>query len=209
MLLDEIGLYFQQNFDQYLSYVYQHLGLSIQAIGISCLIGIPLGYISHKHPKLSQMITLSSQALRIIPSLAVLFLLISFIGIGRAPALIALVLLGIPPILVNTTVGFLEVPAVMIETGKGLGMTDRELLKRVKIPLAFPFVLTGVKLALVEIISSATLATYIGAGGLGTLIFTGLGLNRMDLLLIGGVSVAVLSLAVSILLDYIIKRSVD
>ncbi|WP_068624743.1 ABC transporter permease [Trichococcus ilyis] len=208
-MLDEIGLYFQQNFDQYLSYVYQHLGLSIQAIGISCLIGIPLGYISHKHPKLSQMITLSSQALRIIPSLAVLFLLISFIGIGRAPALIALVLLGIPPILVNTTVGFLEVPAVMIETGKGLGMTDRELLKRVKIPLAFPFVLTGVKLALVEIISSATLATYIGAGGLGTLIFTGLGLNRMDLLLIGGVSVAVLSLAVSILLDYIIKRSVD
>ena len=139
MLIDDILQYFQENFNQYLIYVYQHLGLSIQAIGISCLIGIPLGYISHKHRKLSQMITFSSQALRIIPSLAVLFLLISFIGVGRAPALIALVLLGIPPILVNTTVGFLEVPAVMIETGKGLGMTDRELLKRVKIPTGFSF----------------------------------------------------------------------
>ncbi|HRM19189.1 MAG TPA: ABC transporter permease [Trichococcus flocculiformis] len=209
MLIDDILQYFQENFSQYLIYVYQHLGLSIQAIGISCLIGIPLGYISHKHRKLSQMITLSSQALRIIPSLAVLFLLISLIGVGRAPALIALVLLGIPPILVNTTVGFLEVPAVMIETGKGLGMTDRELLKRVKIPMAFPFVMTGVKLALVEIISSATLATYIGAGGLGTLIFTGLGLNRMDLLLIGGVSVAMIAFTTSIFLDYIIKRSIN
>ena len=191
MLIDDILQYFQENFSQYLIYVYQHLGLSIQAIGISCLIGIPLGYISHKHRKLSQMITLSSQALRIIPSLAVLFLLISLIGVGRAPALIALVLLGIPPILVNTTVGFLEVPSVMIETGKGLGMTDRELLKRV------------------EIISSATLATYIGAGGLGTLIFTGLGLNRMDLLLIGGVSVAMIAFTTSIFLDYIIKRSIN
>jgi osmoprotectant transport system permease protein len=209
MLVDDILQYFQENISQYLIYVYQHLGLSIQAIGISCLIGIPLGYISHKHRKLSQMITFSSQALRIIPSLAVLFLLISIIGVGRAPALIALVLLGIPPILVNTTVGFLEVPSVMIETGKGLGMTDRELLKRVKIPLAFPLVMTGVKLALVEIISSATLATYIGAGGLGTLIFTGLGLNRMDLLLIGGVSVAVLAFTTSIFLDYIIKRSIN
>ena len=86
MLIDDILQYFQENFSQYLIYVYQHLGLSIQAIGISCLIGIPLGYISHKHRKLSQMITLSSQALRIIPSLAVLFLLISLIGVGRAPA---------------------------------------------------------------------------------------------------------------------------
>ena len=68
MLIDDILQYFQENFNQYLIYVYQHLGLSIQAIGISCLIGIPLGYISHKHRKLSQMITLSSQALRIIPS---------------------------------------------------------------------------------------------------------------------------------------------
>ena len=88
-------------------------------------------------------------------------------------------------------------------------MTDRELLKRVKIPMAFPFWMTGVKLALVEIISSATLATYIGAGGLGTLIFTGLGLNRMDLLLIGGVSVAMIAFTTSIFLDYIIKRSIN
>ena len=98
MLVDDILQYFQENFSQYLIYVYQHLGLSIQAIGISCLIGIPLGYISHQHRKLSQMITLSSQALRNHPSLAVLFILISFIGVGRVPALIALVLLGIPPI---------------------------------------------------------------------------------------------------------------
>ena len=86
------------------------------------------------------------------------------------------------------------------------GMNNKELLTRIEYPLALPFILNGVKLALVEIIASATLATYIGAGGLGTLIFTGLGLYRMDLLVIGGGTVTILSLLSMFLFDWMIER---
>ncbi|MGP6138598.1 ABC transporter permease [Jeotgalibaca sp. A127] len=207
-MIGKIMEYFQGNGSQYLGYVGEHLWLSLEAVLISTLIGFTLGLISYRFVKFSRAITFSAQAVRIIPSLAVLFILIPYLGVGRQPALIALVFLGVQPILINTVVGFREVPTSFIEAGQGLGMTDWQVWRKVKFPLAFPFLMNGTKLALVEIIASATLATYIGAGGLGTLIFTGLGLYRLDLLIVGGVSVAVLSFTASLLLDAIIRRSV-
>lgn len=205
-MFQQIMDYFSSSSDQYWQYVGEHLTLSIQALLISCLIGMPLGYICYRNKKLSQFITFSAQALRIIPSLAVLFLLIPVIGVGRTPAIIALVFLGTPPVLINTTLGFNEIPEVMIETASGLGMNAGQLFRKIKVPLAFPYLMNGVKISLVEIIASATLATYIGAGGLGTIIFTGLGLYRVDLLLIGGISVAILSFGSTLIMDFIIKR---
>ena len=107
---------------------------------------------------------------------------------------ILLSILAIPPILTNTCVGFMEVPPFMLESAKGIGMTEWELLFHVRFPLALPLILAGIRSALVEVIASATLAAKIGAGGLGEIIFTGLGLNRTDLLLIGGILVGMLSL---------------
>ena len=121
------------------------------------------------------------------------------------PALIALTLLALPPILVNTVLGFLELNSVLLEVSLGLGMKSSQLLWRIQLPLALPYILTGIKLALVELIASTTLAAYIGAGGLGNLIITGLGLARMDLLVIGGGSVALLSLVMMLSLDGLIK----
>lgn len=146
-----------------------------------------------------------TQGLRVIPSLGILFILIPFIGVGRLPALIALVILGIPPILLQTIIGFESVSDTLVETALGLGMTKWQLLTKVQLPLALPHLLNGIKLALVELIASTTLATYIGAGGLGTLIFTGLGLYRYDLLLIGGGSVALLSFVSMVVFDLAIK----
>lgn len=123
------------------------------------------------------------------------------------PALIALIFLGIPPILINTNIGFQEVDPILLETGRAMGMRSAQLFRKIHFPLALPFILNGMKLALVEIIASATLATYIGAGGLGTIIFTGLGLLRLDLLLIGAASVSLLSLTASVAFDLLIKRS--
>lgn len=102
--------------------------------------------------------------------------MIPFIGTGLLPALIALIVLALPPLLINTILGFNEVSPLYKEVGAALGMDDQQLLRQIEIPLAMPYILNGLKLALIEIIASATLATYIGAGGLGTLIFTGLGL---------------------------------
>lgn len=205
-MLQQMIHYLSTNSEQYLQYVWEHIQLSLIALIIALIIGIPLGYISYKNKKLAEIFTSTSQFLRIIPSLAILFILIPIIGTGEAPALIALIFLAVPSIIINTILGFNEIPEVVKEVGLSMGMNNKELLTRIEYPLALPFILNGVKLALVEIIASATLATYIGAGGLGTLIFTGLGLYRMDLLVIGGGTVTILSLLSMFLFDWMIER---
>lgn len=205
-MLQQMIHYFSTNSEQYLQYVWEHIQLSLIALIIALIIGIPLGYISYKNKKLAEIFTSTSQFLRIIPSLAILFILIPIIGTGEAPALIALIFLAVPSIIINTILGFNEIPEVVKEVALSMGMNNKELLTRIEYPLALPFILNGIKLALVEIIASATLATYIGAGGLGTLIFTGLGLYRMDLLVIGGGTVTILSLLSMFLFDWMIER---
>jgi osmoprotectant transport system permease protein len=193
--------YFSNNTNDYLISVKEHLGISFMALLVSTLIGIICGYVCAEHKQFERWIISIFQILRIVPSLAVLILLIPIMGTGVQPALIALVLLSIPPILMNTVAGLEEVPSFMLETAYGIGMSDWQVLWKVKFPLAAPLILTGIKTAMIEIIASATLAAKIGAGGLGSIIFTGLGLNRLDLLLIGGISVAVLSIAAGLSLE--------
>jgi osmoprotectant transport system permease protein len=205
-MMTSIMHYFQNDGGQYLQYVWEHLYLSFISLAISMAIALPLGYLGSRIRSLAAVCTAFTQALRIIPSLALLFLLIPFIGTGMLPATIALVALALPPLLINTILGFNEVSPLYKEVGTALGMDQRQLRRQVEIPLALPYILNGVKLALVEIIASATLATYIGAGGLGTLIFTGLGLYNMTYVVIGGVSVALLSLLSMVSFDLVIRR---
>ena len=195
--------YFTNNMDTYLVSVKEHIGISLLALMIAIVIGVPCGYACIKYKKYEKLIVSIFQVLRIIPSLAILILLIPIMGTGIKPALVALVLLAIPPILMNTVSGLEEVPQFMLETARAIGMTERQVLFKVKFPLAMSMILTGIKTAMIEIIASATLAAKIGAGGLGGIIFTGLGLNRIDLLLVGGISVAVLSIVMGFLLDLI------
>ncbi|MCH3921672.1 ABC transporter permease [Limosilactobacillus sp.] len=205
-MLRQIIRYFQTNSGQYWQYVGQHLELCLLTLAISLVIALPLGYLGSRVKPLASFCTAFAQVLRIIPSLALLFLLIPFLGTGMAPALIALVVLALPPLLINTILGFNEVSPTYKEIGLALGMDWRQLRRQIEIPLALPYILNGIKLALVEIIASATLATYIGAGGLGTLIFTGLGLYDMSYVIIGAVSVALLSLFSMLGFDYLIRR---
>ncbi|MDF2636703.1 MAG: opuCB [Pelosinus sp.] len=202
-ILIKIVAYFSNNMDAYLISIQEHIGISLLALMAAIIIGIPCGYACVKHKKYEKWIISIFQVLRIIPSLAVLILLIPIMGTGIKPAMTALVLLAVPPILMNTVVGLEEVPDFMIETAYGVGMTDRQVLWKVKFPLATPLILAGIKTAMIEIIASATLAAKIGAGGLGGIIFTGLGLDRIDLLLVGGISVAVLAIVAGLLLELI------
>lgn len=197
----QIVQYFPNHWVQYSSSFKEHIIISMIALIFSIGIGIVFGCICNKYNQYAKWIISGFQILRIVPSLAVLFLLIPVMGTGIQPALIALVFLAIPPILMNTVTGLQEVPAFLQESAYGLGMSERQLFWKIKLPLAGPMILTGIKTAMVEIIASATLASKIGAGGLGDIIFTGLGLNRIDLLLIGGISVALLSIVAGFLLD--------
>lgn len=206
--IDTISLiweYFGSHMDDYLTVLREHVVISLMALAISVILGISAGYVCVRSSRLEKWLTGTFQTLRIVPSLAILILLIPFLGTGVKPALVALVLLAIPPILLNTVTGLTEVPDFMLETASGLGMTEKQVMYRVKFPMAFPLIMTGVKTAMIEIVASAALAAKIGAGGLGGLIFTGLGLNRLDLLLVGGISVALLSLVSGAILDGIEK----
>lgn len=205
-MFQQLVNYFQTNSAEYWLALLQHLGLSVISLVIAFLIAFPLALLSYKQDFMRYLSQVFIQSLRVIPSLGLLFILIPFIGVGNLPAIIALVILGLPPILLNTVTGFSSIDDAFLEVAKGIGMSNWQMFYQVILPLSLPYVLNGVKIALIEIIASATLATYIGAGGLGSLIFTGLGLYRFDLLVIGGVSVAILSLFVMLIFDYVIRK---
>jgi osmoprotectant transport system permease protein len=133
-------------------------------------------------------------ALRSIPSLAVLALMLPVLGLGSKPALVALTLLAIPPILINTDVGYRSVDRAAVEAAVGMGMLPGQVLRRVETPLAAPVILAGVRTAAVEVIASATLAAFIGGGGLGDLIIAGLQNDDVGELLAGALCVALLAL---------------
>ena len=198
---NNIILYFENNMENYLTMVQQHLNISLRVLALSILIGVSMGILCVIFNKQQKWIIGLFQILRIVPSLAVLVLSIRFLGIGMGPVVTALVFLAIPPILMNTIAGLEEVPFFMLETAKGMGMTPFQVWVKVRLPLALPLMLAGVKTATTEIVASATIAALIGAGGLGQIIFQGLSVRRTELLLIGGISVAVMSLTAVFLLD--------
>ena len=207
-ILTQMLDYLNNNMMRYLTSVQEHIWISLLALLIAIAIGMPSGYIATKYKRADRWLVSVFQILRVIPSLAVLILLIPVLGTGLKPAMTALVLLAVPPILLNTIAGLSSVPDFMIETAYSMGMTENQVFRKVKFPLALPLILTGIKTAMIEIIASATLASKIGAGGLGDLIFTGLGLNRTDLLLLGGLSVAFISIFSGLLLDVISRATV-
>ena len=198
--------YFATHMDQYLSCLWQHIYLSAIAIVIASVIGILFGILCVKLPRINKITETVFGVLRIIPSLVVLVILIPILGVGVKPTLVALVVLGLPQVLIQTVLGFAKVPDFMIEVAAAMGMNEKEIFRKVKLPLALPYIIAGIKMATAEIIASATLAAYIGAGGLGLIIFNGINLIRTELLVIGGLSVAALTLIATIILGRIEKR---
>lgn len=203
----EIAEYFRTDWKEYSSLLLGHIGISLLAVILAVLIAVPLGVIAYRNNTLKAVTEGIFGVLRIVPSLAILIILIPVMGTGILPSVIALTILAVPPVLMNTVEAFRGLPYAMIEAAKGMGMNAVQAFIKVKLPLAFPLVFAGIRTATVEVIASATLASYIGAGGLGDLIFTGLALLRYSLLIIGGGSVAILSLVTGYILDAIYKRA--
>lgn len=206
-VLAEVMDYLLTHMDKYYEAVKIHIYISITAIFISILIAVPLGIICAKFTKISQPVMNLFNFFRIIPSLAILVLVMPILGTGFFPALLALVILAIPPIIINTCLGIKNIDASILESAEGMGMDHKKMLFKIEIPLALPLIITGVRTSAVEVIASATLASYIGAGGLGDFIFTGLGMNDFRILLIGGGSVAVLSV-ISEMLLFMFQQSI-
>lgn len=193
-LLAESWAYILENQDRFREAVAVHLRLSFGALAIAVALFVPLGvFIANSGRAVGPVLGVVAAA-RVIPSLAVLFLLLPFMGLGVWPALVALVLLAGPPLVLNTDAGLRAVDPAVLEAARGQGMTEPQVLVRVQLPLALPTVVGGVRSAAVEVIGSATLAAFIGAGGLGQFITSGLTLLDYRLLLVGAVPVTLLAL---------------
>lgn len=175
----------------------QHVVLCAAALAVAAIVGLPLGVWTSRSEAGRSVVAVMT-ALRVVPSLAVLAFMLPLLGLGFWPALVALALLAFPPILINTDVALRGVAAPVREAALGMGMRPGQLLARVEAPLAAPVVIAGLRTSAVEVIASATLAAFIGAGGLGTFILDGLANNDMRQLLTGAVSVAVLALCVEV-----------
>lgn len=202
----EIADYFSRHAKEYIGLLLGHIGISLISVAAALMIAVPLGVLLYRRPVGRAITERAFGLLRIVPSLAILIILIPFIGTGVFPSVVALTILAIPPVLMNTIQAFVNLPKAMVEAAQGMGMNTGQAFFKVKLPLAFPLMFAGIRTATVEVIASATLASYIGAGGLGDLIFTGLALLRYSLLVIGGGSVALLSFLAGFLLDAAFKR---
>jgi osmoprotectant transport system permease protein len=189
-----------------LLHVRDHVLLSGAALGAALAIALPIGAaFARTHHARSAWLAAVGTA-RVIPSLAVLALMLPLIGIGFAPAFVALTLLAIPPIAINVDAGLRAVPSATREAARGLGMSERQIRMRVDWPLALPIVFAGVRTATVEVIASATLAGFIGGGGLGEYIINALAANDMPQLLQGAAGVAALALAADAILGAVERR---
>jgi osmoprotectant transport system permease protein len=183
-----------------------HLQLSGLALLIGVTVGVVLGIFISRYGAAARVVINALGIVRVVPSIAVLFLLLPSQGIGFRPSAIALTFLAIPPLLINTDTGMRGVSPAVLEAGRGMGMSYWQLLSRVQIPIAMPVIIAGLRIAAVEVIASATLATLIGGGGLGDFIARGLSLNRNDILLVGAVPVALLALVVELTLGAVQRR---
>ncbi len=173
----------------------QHLLLVVLAVLLGCIAGIPLGIVAALVPRLRQAVLAVAGVLQTVPSLALLAILIPLLGrIGTIPALVALCAYALLPIVRNTCTGLLQVPAGLRTAALALGLSRRQSLVEVELPLAMPTILAGVKTAAVMSVGTATIAAFIGAGGFGERITTGLALNDNDMLLAGAIPAALLAL---------------
>jgi osmoprotectant transport system permease protein len=181
----------------------QHLLLTGVAVLAAVLCGVPLGVAASRQPGLGAAALSAAGILQTVPSIALLAFMLPLFGIGVVPAIAALFLYGLLPILRNTVAGLRGVDAQLIEVGRGLGMRRRDLLWRLELPLAAPFILAGVRTAAVISVGTATLAAFIGAGGLGDPIVTGLSTTDTNLVLSGALPAALLAIAVDLLLHLV------
>jgi osmoprotectant transport system permease protein len=204
-----IWTFFLQHRGEILAATFEHLQLVVIAMTVAILTGVPLGLLL-VHRKFLRTLALGiASILQTIPSLALFGFLIPipFIGgIGKRTAIVALALYALLPILRNTYVGLTSIDPAVLESAEAMGMTNTQILLRVRFPLAFAFILAGIRTATIITIGVATIAAAIGAGGLGTFIFRGVALVSDKLLLAGAIPAALLAILADLLLGFVERR---
>jgi len=176
------------------------------ALAIGILIALPAGILVARYNRFAEPIIGVTAILQTIPSLALFGILVPIIGIGSKTALIALVIYALLPIVRNTYAGLTGVDESIIDAGRGMGMTPNQILKKIELPIALPVIMAGIRTATVLTVGIATLATFVGAGGLGDVIYRGLQSYNNALVLAGAIPVALLAIAFDFMLKKVEKK---
>ena len=195
----------------------QHLALALGSLAAAAIVALPLGVICHRAPRLQAAVLGTLNVVQTIPSIALFGILMAPLaalaaalpalaalgvsGIGTAPAVIALFLYSLLPIVANTVVGLTRVDAAAVDAAHGMGLTDWQTLRQVELPLALPTILTGIRIVLVQNIGLVTIAALIGGGGFGAFVFQGIGQTAIDLVLLGAIPTVVLAFSAAVVLD--------
>ncbi|MCL2579174.1 MAG: ABC transporter permease [Oscillospiraceae bacterium] len=193
------------NWDRLVGAFGAHVQIALTAVAFGAMIAVPLGIALTRYPKIGQKVIAVLSILQTIPSMVMFGILLPFTGIGRPTAIIALTLYSILPILRNTYTGISDVSDSYIDAGKGMGMNGRQILFRVELPIALPVIVTGIRISSVYIISWATVATIVGGGGLGDIIFIGVARHNHAMILMGAIPASLLAITTSFIVGRIAK----
>jgi osmoprotectant transport system permease protein len=199
-----LGLYntFIERWDLVKLGLEEHIFLVLIAMTFATVIAVPLGILLTNYRKFAEPVIGVTAIAQTIPSLALLGFMLPLVGIGKTNAIIALTIYALLPILRNTYTGILEVDSAIIEAGRGMGMTRWQILYKVELPLALPFIMAGIRTSTVTTIGVATLATFVGAGGLGDIIYRGITMQNNQLILTGAIPAALFA----VVTDFILKK---
>lgn len=197
--------YFLQNKTQIISLLIEHIELTTISVGLAILIGVPLGILISYVKKLNKPILGITNIIQAIPSMALLGLFIPLLGIGTIPAVATVVLYSLLPIIKNTYTGISNINPQTIEAAKGIGLTKFQILTKIQIPLALPIIMAGVRISSVTAVGLMTIAAFIGAGGLGYLVFSGIRTVNNNQILAGAIPACLLALVVDFLAGVVEK----
>ena len=190
--------------NDYLGHFIDYLKLCGVAIAAAIIIGVGLGILVSRSPFLAFIAINLSGVMRAIPIIAALFIIFAVVNqLGFLPSIIALILLGIPPILINTYTGIRGIDPAAIDAAKGMGMTTWQIATRIQAPLVTPLVAAGIRTSAIQIVATATLAAFVGAGGFGDYIVDGINVFNNTELIVGAASVAILALIIEITLSWL------
>ncbi|WP_291636789.1 ABC transporter permease [Clostridium sp.] len=198
--------FFISRWETILDLTVEHFIMVLIAMAISILLGITVGIIITMNKKLASIVLNITNVMMTIPSLALFSLLIPIVGIGKAPAIVGLVAYTQLPIVRNVYTGITNIKPSIIEAARGMGLTEMKILYKIKIPLAFSAIMTGIRTAVVMGIGIGAIAGYIGAGGLGVYIFRGISRTNDNMVIIGAILISLIAILADKLLEKIQKK---
>lgn len=189
-----------------LNMVMNHFYLVAAAVALTIVIGVPLGILAYFYKSVRKIILWVVEVLQTMPALALLGIIMVFLGAGKATVIIGLLLYSLLPVVQNTYVGLSEVDPAIKEVAQGMGMTKLYRLWHVEMPIAFPLIFTGIRIATVTSVGTAVFAAFVGGGGLGSLIYRGIRVSNMTMILSGTLVLMVMAVGCDGIMSYIEKR---